>query len=428
MCEKNQTFCGAEPTWANACVGNNGNPDYWTYAKGYSQAAKLLIKAVIDDKGKHCFVDEFIYPVCFNMRHSVELRLKGAIQQLQQIAVIRGTSLQFDLNASHDIGKIWDLFSTQSTTMDNRYLPINNKIEPIILDIAQVDPTGQTFRYAINRESQKHLINIYIINFINLHNKFSLLEDGLDSLQYFGEFLIDEYHCHTFTRNLSRHQIWEIAKKLPPKNRWTDDSFDDIRNSLKKKYSISGKELSTAINLIKNHYEFAPLIDEHLALLGLKDEHIFIFIEMVIKIANISKTSNGISLGQLDISHLKSVAEYGKLLEESWRVFEPLINPQILAGLRALFYFARELKFSEEYYEIYDDEVANCQTQFKQRFFDILSKGSALFNLIRSLYFLRQTDLAEEVVQRFGLESEFEWLGDARSLKLFKKPDHFGYK
>ena len=67
----NQTFTGSEPTWANACVGDNGQPNYIEYSKGYSKAANLLLNNVLNTRGKE--VDLYIYPICFNMRHSALL-------------------------------------------------------------------------------------------------------------------------------------------------------------------------------------------------------------------------------------------------------------------------------------------------------------------------------------------------------------------
>ena len=43
VAKNNETFIGGDPIWANACVGENGFPGYWEYAKGFSQAAKTLI-------------------------------------------------------------------------------------------------------------------------------------------------------------------------------------------------------------------------------------------------------------------------------------------------------------------------------------------------------------------------------------------------
>ncbi|MBC3957179.1 hypothetical protein [Pseudomonas triticifolii] len=92
---KNSTFCGADPTWANACVGNNGQPGYSDYEQGFSAGANLLIEQVILGEGLTLSVDSLIYPVCFNMRHSVELRLKGAIEELGHVASAKKKFLRF---------------------------------------------------------------------------------------------------------------------------------------------------------------------------------------------------------------------------------------------------------------------------------------------------------------------------------------------
>lgn len=93
---------------------------YEHYSKGFSQSANLLIDQVLGNI-HHYSVDFLIYPVCFNMRHSVELRLKGAIQSLIELAAIRGQILEFDSDGSHDIGKIWDFFRNKSEQFDPRY-------------------------------------------------------------------------------------------------------------------------------------------------------------------------------------------------------------------------------------------------------------------------------------------------------------------
>lgn len=129
MKEQNSTFRGDNPTWANACVGNNGSPSYVEYALGFSKAANLLIDQVLSSRGIAHNVDDFVYPVCFNMRHSVELRLKGAISELEKIAKIKRVNLNFDLVGSHDIGNIWSFFKRKSENIDNRYEAINTNIE-----------------------------------------------------------------------------------------------------------------------------------------------------------------------------------------------------------------------------------------------------------------------------------------------------------
>jgi hypothetical protein len=216
MKPQNSTFRRASPSWANACVGDNGSPSYVEYAKGFSKAANILIDAVLNDRSTHLTTDLFVYPVCFNMRHSVELRLKGAISALQSLAKCKSIIIAFDFSGSHDIFKIWKFFKNESEKLDNRFRTTNSQLEPTILDIADIDPTGQTFRYPFSTQSTKHLTEIALINFIVLQQKFRALEAKLDELLTLYEWLQLEYNQGPQIR-LQRNEIFVIAEELPPR-------------------------------------------------------------------------------------------------------------------------------------------------------------------------------------------------------------------
>jgi hypothetical protein len=245
----NSMFSGGEPTWANACVGENGAPGYLDYAKGFSKAAKILIDKALEGVDIEHSVDELVYPVCFNMRHSVELRLKGAISELTAIERARGRVLEFDLAGSHDIGKIWEFFVKKSNSSDDRYVCINASIAPLILDIATVDPTGQTFRYPDSNDKQKHLVEVRVINFFKLQESFLNLETALDNLHLLNVDLLEEFGQGTFTANLSRKKIFDIANQLPNRNEWSNPEFDQTRAGIKSKYGLSNKEFSNCLNI-----------------------------------------------------------------------------------------------------------------------------------------------------------------------------------
>jgi len=184
-------------------------------------------------------VDDLIYPICFNMRHSIELRLKGAIEELIKISKIKGGNLEFDLAGSHDIGNIWKFFVCESNCLDRRFEDVNATLQQTIIDIAGVDATGQTFRCPIGRESKKHLMDVGgLINCRLLYRKFYELEKNLETLHWFTGYLIREYQQGTFTRNLSRANIFQIAKQLPPRLEWSNGKFGDVKSRVKCKYGI----------------------------------------------------------------------------------------------------------------------------------------------------------------------------------------------
>lgn len=231
----------------------------------------LLIDLVLRERGITYPVDEMVYPVCFNMRHSVELRLKGAIEELVIIEKYRGRDLQFDLAGSHDIGIIWNFFAETARDVDDRYEPILCGLDRGIADIAEIDATGQTFRYPSNTDSQKHLVDVAIINFEILKARFAELESALDHLHRLNRYLREEYGWGSFTKRLSRKNLFEIASILPLKSNWSNGSFDDAKIIIKKTFGIGSRELSESIDRIKAHFELAPEIGVHIPLRGIEE-------------------------------------------------------------------------------------------------------------------------------------------------------------
>jgi hypothetical protein len=421
----NSMFSGGEPTWANACVGENGAPGYLDYAKGFSKAAKILIDKALEDLDIKHSVDELVYPVCFNMRHSVELRLKGAISELTAIERARGSVLEFDLDGSHDIGKIWEFFVKKSNSSDDRYVCINARLAPLILDIAAVDPTGQTFRYPDSNDKQKHLVEVRVINFFKLQASFLALETALDDLHLLNVYLLEEFRQGTFTAKLSRKKIFDIADQLPNHKEWSNPAFDQTRAGIKSKYVLSANEFSRCLNRIKSHFELAPLIGIDKPLLGATDDEIVTFVSNWLKLHD--RTSDTLD----SEARVNEMIRYAAMLREIWNAMGPQLTPEMLAGFRALFYFAREMEFSERYVRIYASELLEASAAHKRSddevktlFFSILSKTNALDNFLKSLYFLQKNELAERLVsaRRYCYRSQHPWRVGSKGLPDLSTP------
>lgn len=435
--KKNSTFCCDDPFWANACVGNNGSPSYVDYSKGFSIAANVLIDQVLEGQGLGLSVDYLVYPVCFNMRHSVELRLKGAIDELITTAAYKGQNLSFDLVGSHDIGIIWNFFREQSEKLDNRYAEVNKLIGPTISDIAEVDPTGQTFRYAYSNESQKHLTDVASINFFILKEKFEYLEDKLDVLHELSIWLKDEYAEGTFTTTFSRPMLYRLANELPPRSSWTDPGFAEVRQQLMAKYGVGSKELARAIDKVKGHYVLASKIGEPLPLKGINLEQLVVFFDHWIKQNPQTPNEDTSDLGLDYFAHRESMlaemisrAEARQLI---WEELGSILTPEILAGLHALFYFSNNRLHVEYYDRVYSAGLAEASHLFrssndeiKQSLMHIFEKTSAMASILISLFALGHQVAAEHILARYGIES-FRWLEDARSGELFSYPLYAGY-
>jgi len=437
MMQKNPTFRGSEPTWANACVGNNGNPSYVEYSKGFSQAANLLIDQVLNDRGIHLYVDDLVYPICFNMRHSVELRLKGAIDEVIAIANIKNIKLSFNSTGSHDIKIIWNYFRTESEKIDKRYVEINKKIEPTILDIAEVDSTGQTFRYPVSNTAQKHLTDVALINFVVLKRKFNELESNLDGLHRLNHWLNEEYKHGTFTSKLSRAEIFKISRRLPQRAKWATTEFSDLKDTIRIEYGLSNNDFTKAINIIKAHYSLAPLIGEQVPLIGINEQQLSFFIERWINDNQEVKKPFDREPEEISFeseSMLTRIISRTNKTQESWSVFSDKVSVEYLAAIKSLFYFARDKGFTEYYIRIYQIHLRESNVSFdgnpsslRRDFMHIFTKSNAVENILISLYALGHIQLAEEIINHHDLNHSFYWLDDARSGELFSYPDYAGY-
>lgn len=249
----------------NACVGNNGYPDLYYYADGFADSVDLLIVALTT--GHRALLDTLIYPICFSLRHSVELTIKGQIQELSQLAKLREKPLAPDTDIEkvlnqHDIMNLWTFFSGHAAAFDRRYKEKVSALEPLIRCIGETDPTGQTFRYSYSTEAKKHLTDVSVINVLVLRDQFRVLRKELEKLTRLSQWLLREYSTGCFTSHLSRKDLEAIAGQLPQRASWAAPSagLNDIKSSIKSEYNIGSKELTVAFSQIQKSRDLARII------------------------------------------------------------------------------------------------------------------------------------------------------------------------
>lgn len=250
----NKTFRGCEPGDYNACVGNNGQPSYTEYANGYVDAAIHLIDIAIENQT----MDELIYPICFNMRHAVELRLKQFVFALGYIRDSVGLQ-DFRDTSMHDLGEIWRYYKNKASMVDARIFNLLVEFEEIIKDFEEIDPTGQVFRYPYSTDRKKHLVDVGIINVVHLRGEFLRLQHYLERLHQLNNELSLEYGTGTYTTSLSRLELKNISECLPQQSLWVSDldACLKIKAEIMGAYSISSNEFGVAKKIIENHHQFA---------------------------------------------------------------------------------------------------------------------------------------------------------------------------
>ncbi|WP_241835556.1 transcriptional regulator [Salinivibrio kushneri] len=282
---ENDTFSGGETTHLNATVGNNGsfapegearsNTDY---ALGFSSAALELIRSAKESSQLRTHLDFLVYPICFNMRHAVELRLKKwwkdlgilaskrevKLKQHRDAKVAKDRSLRgklepfptIDEASTHDLSKLWNLVTEYAPVIDSRFSKLLPLLDPYIQDIADIDPTGQTFRYPASNDSQVHLAETPLISIRILELRFTMLFKLFDFQDQITQDMKYEYSWVDTPNQLSYHDLQSISLVLAE---YEDKEGEPIavqaKEVVRDKYGLSASLYSKTVFAIKyNHY------------------------------------------------------------------------------------------------------------------------------------------------------------------------------
>jgi hypothetical protein len=149
----------------------------------------------------------------------------------------------------------------------------------------------------------------------------------------------------------------------------------------------------------------------------------------------LSRQSKKSGLVELDVgSIMESLERDAKVKAKFWENLNGYLTPESLAGLNAIFYFARDKKFSERYVTSYENELKESTMYFNEdsnsvwsSIMHIADKTIFFDNLMMSLFFLHYDDLAEELIEIYGVSDAFNWLEKARTRELFSLPELAGY-
>jgi hypothetical protein len=413
----NTIFRGGSPSRLNACVGDNGCVTYFDYAQGFSLAANALLDKVIDGGGLKTSPDYLIYPICFNMRHSIELRLKGAIEELVKVAKSVDKTLEHDKYSIssqngkvniiyvHNIKAIWDFFKTNALALDKRFQYIISDLEKHITDIANIDPTGQTFRYPISKESKKHLVDVGgIISCKVLKAEFERLHHNLDNLFHFTNDILEEYHLSSVEDGISRVTLNLIALNF--RNIKSSEDFKSTKALVRKKFNISSRKLDSAIKRITVHFEFSSIVDERKILLGITELQLIEVVQYWIKQNTqiFEKPKAGLIIyNAIDFDFEKMEKER----EEQVSMLSELrgkLSIEYSAGLHALFYFSRDgIDYSERYNDSYQFETKSLDAE--ESFLHVFDKTTMLEMILVSLFYLGFEKLGEQIINQFDLHT-----------------------
>lgn len=247
-----------------ACVGDNGGTTDEDIRNGFKRTVELLTESL---KTGSEVEDLLVYPIVYNARHSIELSLKIVIKMLWRIEEKKGICYSEEVLKerkkelhTHSIECLYKL-ACDKKNIDRRVPAYFENIEDMI-HFYYFDEEGDAFKYELNKEDEPHMIKNKIshVSIELLETEFKEVMKKFDDLIYFLDNCIFEYSLGTFTKSLSRADIWDISKRLPVYEEWRTEKFKEVKDEIKQEYHLGSKEFSEAVNLIKKNRFFSENI------------------------------------------------------------------------------------------------------------------------------------------------------------------------
>lgn len=241
-----------------AAVGTNtGGTGAHAYVIGFGYAAQVLLRCLTRrrprDPDEFIPEDALIHPLAYCTRHFVELFLKDVPEELH---ALRGRT--FKSGEHHDIIKLWVEFES-ACGLDRRVNEFPDRLRDAVNAVAQLDPTGQTFRYRKNKDDETHLKDLAIIYVPQFEQAFNAMFEAVQELYASLENLQLEYILGTWTDRLSRTDLQEIARRLGKAGEEGKEALRAAQADICKQFSLSRSQYQAAREQIEKHYLLSRL-------------------------------------------------------------------------------------------------------------------------------------------------------------------------
>lgn len=232
------------PIFFNACVGKNGATQD-SYFDGYEKMVELICSYLLQNHGK--YIDSFIYPFFYGIRHVIELKLKLILHLTNLIAFFHYKDI------THSISDLWNYVEVNTKKIDCQLANPIFLCKKAVNDLIQLDDSGQVFRYRIDSNGILNLKNVSTINLAIVYKEFAPVFKNLDNIICVLRQIITwdipfqkklNYKFNGYKSERSFHFIKRAVKIL--------SNYDSLPS--KDKYKILKRKLklgSNKINILK---------------------------------------------------------------------------------------------------------------------------------------------------------------------------------
>lgn len=374
----------------NACVGIQSYE--LNYVDGYLEAARILAATVIDDE-LVASRDTLAMPILYNTRHGLELALKYVLRSLVELRLARPRT-----KTDHDIRSYWEHLRDESVC-DRESRLLIAALQPFVLSLARIDDDGQELRYFENREGNRSLGDLAVVNLPLIRDSIEELDRLLHGLTDRVCYLAEENGTGTRTAECSRTDLAEIALALGDQTSWSDPAFDDRKKAIMERFELSGKAFSRAIDAIKKSRALAADIGSETPLVYLTDDKAVFVISRWLAV----NPPHPAEADAFIVPRARLRAQMLEGREERNALYQAVIDTlsvEEFADFDTIFYLGRDLRFGEDY------EAALARTLAEHRqaadrwaqVYNILSKTSVLEGLVRGLRRVGCPSLADRIV------------------------------
>lgn len=375
----------------NALIGEQGERVF--YAEGYIEAA-LELATLIVRENRIAQRDTLVMPILYNARHSIELHLKLFIDEFVKVGL-----LPTGHRANHDIASHFThLHDAQIPDLSIRSLL--DRLQPFVDSLTRIDQDGQEFRYFENRDGDRSLKDKALANIVVIGRSLEALKAILSDLKYRTWSLCDEHETGTHTNWLSRSDLFEIAKLLPPRSGWADPTFDDARDLATKRFGISKKQFTISLDKMQETRELKAVLGIETPLIHLSDDKA-IFLAEQWKIIHPPREPSELGFDISDPKDFEKLFENADEERAARGNIEAELTVDEIADAETIFYLARDKVYSE-YYEISLEQTKKeyqARNDIRREIHDLMQKTSFLMMFEAGVRKLGRLDLANRLRQ-----------------------------